>query len=309
MRALVANPGLETKAELREAPEPEPGPGEALIEVIAISINRGELHRLNSAAEGWRPGWDVSGVVILPAADGSGPPAGTRVAAIVNGAGWAERVAVPTRQLAVLPEKVTHGAAAALPVAALTALRILGKGGRLLGRRVLITGASGGVGRFAIQLAAMAGARITAVVGGPGRAQGLEALGAEQVVMGIEAMAGLEPQDFVMESAGGPSLATALKRLRPGATLVTFGNSSWQDVVYQSTDFYFTHDAVIRGFTLFSDFPADPPARDLAFLLDLVAAGRLDPQVALELRWTDFATAFTALRDRRVAGKAVLHLG
>src|SRR6202008_775002 len=93
-------------------------------------------------------GWDIAGVVERAAADGSGPPEGARVVGLVWTGGWSERAAVPTRQLAELPDAVSFEQAATLPVAGLTALHALQIGGFCLGKRVLVIGASGGVGRF-----------------------------------------------------------------------------------------------------------------------------------------------------------------
>src|SRR5579864_9537561 len=186
MKALVNTPKGPAPVELRELPEPEPAPHEALIAVKAFSLNRGELTLMRIRPEGWRPGQDISGVVMRAAADGSGPKEGTRVVGLMDWHGWAERAAVSTHRLAALPEQVSFAAAAALPVAGLTALRTLRHGAPLLGRRVLITGAAGGVGNLAVQLAAHSGARVTAVVGGPERAAVLDGLGATEIVTNID---------------------------------------------------------------------------------------------------------------------------
>jgi len=79
MLALVNTPSAATPVELREVAEPEPGPDEAIVEVRAFSLNRGELALLAGRAEGWRPGQDIAGVVVQAAADGGGPKKGTRV--------------------------------------------------------------------------------------------------------------------------------------------------------------------------------------------------------------------------------------
>src|SRR5262249_58845834 len=103
--------------------------------------------------------------------------------------GWAERAIVPSHRMAALPDNVSFAAAASLPVAGLTALRTLRHGAPLLGKRVLITGAAGGVGNLAVQLAARSGARGTAVVGNAERARVLDRLGAAEVVTTIDAPA------------------------------------------------------------------------------------------------------------------------
>ena len=93
--------------EIREVPEPRPAPNEALVDVRALSLNRGELRLMQTRPEGWRPGQDISAVVLEQAADGSGPAAGTRVVALTDNAGWAQRAAVPAHRMAALPEERT----------------------------------------------------------------------------------------------------------------------------------------------------------------------------------------------------------
>src|SRR5256886_17611566 len=110
------------------------------------------------AVAGWRPGWDLAGELERAAADGSGPRVGARVVGLLPEGAWAERVAAPTHALAALPDKVTFAQAATLPVARLTALYALSKRGPLLGRRVLATGATGGVGAFSLRRARPAAA-------------------------------------------------------------------------------------------------------------------------------------------------------
>src|ERR1700689_4122681 len=158
MLALVNTPNGKAPVELRQVPEPAPSLREALVAVQAFSLNRGELRSFRNNEEGWIPGQDISGSVLQQAAEGSGPPAGARIVALMDEFGWAERAAVPTRRVAVLPDTVSFVAAAALPVAGLTALRTLRHGAPLLGKRVLITGAAGGVGHLAVQLPARSGA-------------------------------------------------------------------------------------------------------------------------------------------------------
>src|SRR6516225_10665386 len=145
MLAVVNTPNGSAPVEIREVPEPQPAANEAVVEVRAFSLNRGELRLFQARPEGWRPGQDVSGVVVRSAANGSDPKIGERVVALTDNAGWAERAAVPTHRMAVLPDNVLLEEAAALPVAGLTALRTLRHGAPLLGKRVLITGAAGGV--------------------------------------------------------------------------------------------------------------------------------------------------------------------
>src|SRR2546422_186277 len=144
-RAVVVDPEAPGRLVIKPVPDPMPDRDEAIVRVRAISLNRGEVRRAGMAAAGWRPGWDLAGEVERAAADGSGPRAGARVVGMLGEGAWAERVAVPTHALAELPEKVTFSQAATFPVAGLTALYSLAKGGLLLDRRVLVTGATGEV--------------------------------------------------------------------------------------------------------------------------------------------------------------------
>ena len=224
MLGLVTTMNEKAPVELRELSEPRPQRNEAVVTVHAFSLNRGELRSIRNNGEGWVPGQDVAGVVLKQAEDGSGPPVGSRVVALTDEFAWAQRVAVPGHRMTVLPDNVSFAQAATLPVAGLTALRTLRHGAPLLGKHVLITGAAGGVGTIAVQLAARSGARVTAVVGRQERASGLKELGAREVIEGIERVQGRF--GLILESAGGASLSQAIKLVEPKGTVVVYGNSS-----------------------------------------------------------------------------------
>jgi NADPH:quinone reductase len=303
MRSLVSTPSGPGPAEIQEVDEPVPQAGEALIEVRAASINRGEL-RLLPDRPGWRPGQDVSGVVIRSAADGGGPPVGSRVVAAVDGGGWAERVPAPTNRLAVLPDNVGFEAAATLPVAGLTALRALRAAGPLLGLRVLVTGASGGVGRFAVQLGRLGGAEVTAAAASPERSAGLSELGAAHVMHDGEELTGAF--EAVLEAVGGPSLERSLHALAPGGVVVLYGGAGGAPARVGLSDFSGGRGR-IECFRIY-ETGVDTFGRDLGFLASLIDSGRLEPQIGLEVSWRELGTAVAALRDRKVNGKAVLRI-
>jgi NADPH2:quinone reductase len=146
----------------------------------------------------------------VAAAEGSGPPVGTRVVFLANWGSWSELVAVPTHRVAPIPDDVSFAQAAALPVAGLTALRALRSGGPVLHRRVLVTvtGASGGIGHFAVQLAQAAGGRVTALVSGLHRIDVIRELGIEDTEVGGG------PFDLVVDGVGGQVLVEAVEALR-----------------------------------------------------------------------------------------------
>jgi NADPH:quinone reductase-like Zn-dependent oxidoreductase len=298
MRAIVATPEGPTWTERREVPAPEPAADETLVAVRAFAVNRGELVLLRMRGGGWRPGQDVAGEVVQAAADGSGPAVGAPVAGLVDWEGWAESVAVPAHRLATVPDGVDIAQAAALPMAGTTALGLVRHGGPLLGARVLVTGASGGVGHLAVQLAALAGARVTAVAARRGEA--LASLEGVTVVGAVDAEPG--PYDLVLEAVGGDTLRAAIERVAPGGTVVTYGNSSREPTTIDFLAFG-RDEAMLR--TYFSARHEHDAGRRLAVLLDLCATGRLHVEIGSGESWDRLDDALDALSARRFAGKAV----
>jgi len=306
-RAVVVDPEAPGRLVIQPVAEPVTDRSEALVRVRAISLNRGEVRRSGTAAAGWRPGWDLAGLVERPAADGSGPRAGARVVGLLPEGAWAERVAVPGHALAELPDKVTFSQAATFPVAGLTALHGLGKGGLLLGRRVLVTGATGGVGDFAVQLARLGGAHVTASARRADQASALRQLGAHEVVVGDD----IPPSpkyDLIIESVGGRTLGTALAALERGGVCVTLGVSASAEVTFDTRTFFAAGRGTLYGFYLFTELGSEPASVGLRRLADLVAAGQLAPHISLERPWAEISQVAQDLMARRFPGKAVLTL-
>ncbi|MFI9808630.1 zinc-binding dehydrogenase [Streptomyces sp. NPDC052301] len=306
MKALLPTGRAEEPVGFGEVDQPRPAAGEAVVKVEAFSVNRGEMLQLDGVlAGGERPGKDIAGLVVQAAADGTGPQVGQRVVGHPPAGGWAEYVAVPTDALAVLPQVVSTVTAAALPLAGLAALRLLRAAGCVSGHRVLITGASGGVGHYFTELAVGAGTKVTAVTATPERGRRLAELGAE-VIHHLDDACG--PYHVVLESIGGPSTAQALSLLRPRGRMIWFGQASGEPACLNFFDFF----AGPRSATVqhFHYLDADEPfGTDLDALVRLVAEGRLHPEIGRTEDWGGTAEVLADLRDRRIRGNAVLTLG
>jgi NADPH:quinone reductase-like Zn-dependent oxidoreductase len=304
MLALVARGTGRIELDLREVDEPEPKPNQAVVEARAFSLNRGEVRALAALAAGRLPGWDVAGVVARAAADGSGPAVGTRVIGLARYGAWAQRVAVGTDLLAPIPDRLGDAAAAAIPMAGLTAWRALNVPEILDGKRVLVTGAAGGVGGFAVQLATHLGADVTGVAGREDRATGLRDLGCDDVVIGMPEGGEF---DVILESVGGQSLAQAFRLVARRGWVISFGVSSGDDVTFDPGTFFRKGGARLYGMSIFDELARNASGvRDLGYLAEAVAHGTIDARVGLEASWRDVGGAIDQLLARQVPGKAVL---
>lgn len=317
MRALVTSPD-QPYVRMADVPEPTPDRDEAVIEVRAVSVNRGELVSLPnfwdvrvdgstmSEPLGSVPGYEMAGVVTAAAADGSGPAVGDRVAGFPARGTWAQYACCHTTLLGRIPDDVTFEQAATLPVAGQTAYRSLRRGDFLLGKRVLITGAAGGVGTFAIQLAKLAGAHVTGIARSADRREQIRELGADTT------WSSLSPQgdrefDLIMEAVGGESLGAAFARVAKRGTIVQYGEASLAPITFPA-GLYATMPGVrYEPFLLYPDLQGDfSGTATLELLATFVACGQLRPVIADVLTWTDAATALDRLRERSYVGKIVL---
>jgi NADPH:quinone reductase len=312
VRAIVVDPSSEGRLTLRDVALPPAAPDDVTIRVKAISLNRGEVNRALSQSEaGARPGWDFAGVVEEPAADRSGPPAGTRVVGMLPTGAWAERLRAPSHAVAALPEGVTDAQAATLPVAGLTALHALRQGGLLLGRKVLVDGATGGVGHLAVQLAATAGAEVFGHVRRAEQAAMIREWCGERVIVApdLRAAASSGPYHLILDSIGGSALSAALTMLQPNGTCVTFGVSAAPTTTLESGAFFRQGGVRLYGLILFHELrQVEPAGQGLAVLAREVALGRLRPHIEIEAPWTDIASIARRLIAREFVGKAVLHV-
>jgi NADPH:quinone reductase-like Zn-dependent oxidoreductase len=302
--ALIREEHHDPPVALREVSEPEPAPNEALVDVYASSLNRGELALLAARPDGWRPGQDIAGVIAQPAASGEGPPVGSRIVGLVESAGWSQRVAVPVARLAELDDAVSFEQAATLGLAGRTALRAVRLAGPLLGRTVLVLGAGGGVGHLAVQLAAVGGARVTAQLRDPARATEFIDVGAERVVTADQLETAMF--DVVLDGVGGAWLQRAIDAIRPEGTIVLLGATEPKPAELTLLDFIGHEGARILTYFSYASGDEASIGADLATLAELVARGRLRPAVDVVTDWHHADQALTALGAGQVTGKAVL---
>lgn len=309
MRALFVDHSAASGLRLGHAPDPSPAPHQALVRVTATSLNYGEVRvGIQNAPDGAVPGWDAAGIVERAAADGTGPAVGTPVVTIGADGGWAELRAVDTALTGVIPEGAEHGAVSTVPVAGASALRALHRLGPLLGRRVLVTGATGGTGRYAVRLARLGGAQVVASTGDPdAHGDSLREQGAHEVVAGPSRVTGRV--DGVVDLVGGQQLVDAYAVLAEHGTLVAVGHSAHQDEVLPYGALFGDGERHNRSVVSFFLLACTGLGRDLSWLAEQVAAGRIQPRIAWRGGWGDVGTAVDALLGRRLHGKAVLDLG
>ncbi len=297
MKALLVDPADPTGFSLGEVNEPVAGPGQVLIEAHYASLNRSDL---DDPRPGGVPGRDVAGIVLKSSR--GGPDVGTRVLALAEGA-FAAKVVADVESLAEVPDDVDLATAATLPVAGLAAMQALRAGlldAPLKGARVLVTGASGAVGRFAVQLSAYGGAETVALVGDRGRADEISRLGADEIVTDLSDVD--EPVDLVLETVGGATLVAAWGLLAANGVVQCIGASSGQPATFPSAAL------AGRARTLSSFLIAPPIAPDLQALVRLVADDSLQVHIAWRGPLSRVAEAADALKHRRLGGKAVLDL-
>jgi NADPH:quinone reductase-like Zn-dependent oxidoreductase len=302
IRAFVPDIQAPARIRLDSVPAPTAGPGQVVVAPHAVSVNRGETFVLEQPPADWRPGKDVAGRVTAVGHGVEHLQVGQRVVAHPEQAGWAERVAVAVDRVALLPDSVDFATAAPLGLAALTALRLTRVTGPLAARRILLTGASGGVGHTFVQLAAAHGALVTAVTADPERGARLLELGAAEVVHDIDAAAG--PFDIAIESTGGTSPGKAWARLSQHGHLVWFGQASREPAVLDFLDWRGATSGTIRRFHYAAD--TTPVSDDLAALVRLVSAGRLQVEIGWTGDWQRLPGALQDLLERRIRGNAVL---
>ena len=221
--------------------------------------------------------------------------------------GFAELVSVPTPDVAEIPDGVSFTDAAALPVAGLTALYSLERCERLLGSNVLITGASGGVGVFACQLAVQMGANVYGQIRHTKHEPLIASTGATPVLTTDGATVSEHgPFRSIIDGVGGSLLSNVLPSLSEDGRAVLYGFTENKNTEIGIADLIFTGAGRIDGFYLFRETQFESCAKGLARLSHLVDAGRLDCHVKVTQDWSKVGPVADDLSQRRFAGKAIL---
>ena len=300
---------------MAEVDKPSPDAGEVLVKVLAVSVNAADWHVLRGkplfsrATLGLlRPKQKILGVDVAGRVEGvgggvTGFKAGDEVYAnlLDHGyGGFADYVSVPADAMSLKPPSLSFEEAAAVPMAAVTALQGLRRHGELQsGQEVLINGASGGVGSFAVQLATASGAEVTAVTS----TRNLElvgSLGADHVVdyTTTDALGSGRRYDRILDTVGNRSVSDLRGGLASGGKAAVTGFTSLAKLLGVS----------LGGGKDVAMVQAHVTATDLEWLSELVAAGTLRPQIDRRYRFADLPAAIAYLEQGRAKGKVVVEV-
>ncbi len=295
---------------LSEVAAPKPAEGQVLVEIRAASVNAAEWRsmRLGIVPKSRIYGADVSGVVASVGPGVETLKVGDGVVGDLSGCGsgaFAEYVAVPESVLTRKPASLSHETCAAFPMAAVTALQALRDAGGLgPGQRVLVNGASGGVGSFAVQLVKHWGAEATAVCG-PGNAERVKALGADSVIdyrsEGLDSRG--DAYDLILAVHGSYPLALYKRLLAPGGRCVIVGGSLSQ--VFRGI---FFGPLLSLGSRKLKVLVARPSPADLSFVLGLAAEGKIAADIEKVWAFSELPAALDYVGSGHARGKQVIRI-
>lgn len=298
----------------QEHPDPEPGPGEVLVSVAAAGVNSADLLQRRGfypAPPGWPadiPGLEFAGEVAKLGPGTDRYSVGDRVMAICGGGGQAERVVVPESSLLPVPDQTPWNEAGGFPEAFSTAYDALFTQAHLSeGERLLISGAAGGVGTAAVQLAHAAGANVVASVRSATQHEQVRSLGADEVI-DPDQVGDHGPYDVSLELVGGPGVATVLPLLAIGARVVVIGVGAGAKVEINLLSLMGSR-STIGGSTLRARTAHEKAAVARAveeFALPLLARGRVRVPVAATVPMASVGGAYERFAAGGKFGKIVL---
>ena len=329
MRAIVVDEfGPPERLQVGEMPSPRPGPGEVLVEVHMAPVNYVDLLVVGGTYQSlpacpFIPGKGPAGVVTALGPGVTVPRVGDRVLAMAEQGGYAELTAVGADQCYRLPPRMSFVEAASLSLVYDTAWFALRERARLApGETVLVLGASGGVGQAAVQLARAIGARVLAGVSRPEKAAAARAAGAQTVIdlssenlretLREQVWAATDGRgaDVILDPLGGDVFAAALRVLAWCGRLVVIGFAAGH-IPTVKANYLLLKNIEVSGLQV-SDYRKRRPtqmAACFADIFELYEQGRIKPAPAEIFPLDQAAEALAAVRDRRVAGRAVLRLG
>jgi NADPH:quinone reductase len=298
----------------RERPDPAPADDELLVAVRAAGVNSADLAQARGAypaPPGYPqdiPGLELAGEVLSVGGRVTRYAPGDRVMALVGGGAQATRATVPETHALPVPPGVSWAEAGGYPEGFFTAFDALFGQARLaLGERVLVTGAAGGVGTAAVQLAAIAGAHVVAAVRDPGRRAVVAELGAAQIV-GLEEAGDHGPYDVVLELVGAAGLDAALPALTTRGRVVVIGVGAGARLDLDLHLLMRTR-AQLRGSTLRARSRAEKAmltAEVERRLVPLLADGRLRVPIYQTFAMSDAVRAYGLFAAPGKLGKIVL---
>jgi putative PIG3 family NAD(P)H quinone oxidoreductase len=322
MRAVVVpSPGGPESLVLTDLPDPEPGPGEVVVDVVASAVNRADtLQRM-----GFYPpppgasdvlGLECSGRIRSIGPDVAGWSAGDEVCALLAGGGYAEQVVVPAGQLMPVPAGVTLEHAAALPEVACTVwANVFMAAGLAPGNTFLVHGGAGGIGTFAIQLASTLGARVFATAGSGDKQELCVRLGAERAINYrdedfVEILTGVGGADVILDNMGAAYLGRNVQALAPEGRLVVIGMQGGTRAELDIAALLTKRAAVIA--TSLRARPSAQKASICAAVVEhvwpLVADGKVGAVVTTEFALADAAEAHTLMESGEHTGKILLRV-
>jgi NADPH:quinone reductase-like Zn-dependent oxidoreductase len=295
---------------LTEIEKPVPIAGQVLVKIHSVSLNAADYRsmQMGIGPKSGIFGADIAGLVEAVGPDAKKFQVGDSVfgdLSVSDFGGLAEYVAAPENLLAVKPDSVSFEQAAAVPMASLTALQGLrNKGGIKPGHRVLLIGASGGVGLFATQIAKYFGAHVTAVCS-PKNAELVTSLGMDVVFDYTQnKLSSLQGKfDIILAINGNYSLITYRKLLAPGGSCVMVGGA-----LSQIARFFLLGPLLSIGNRKMNILAAKASAEDLTMIMKLVEEGRIRPVIDRRYSLPEAGDAFEYLKAGHAAGKVVINI-
>jgi NADPH:quinone reductase len=305
--------------EWRELPDPEPGPGDLLVEIAAAGLNYIDTYHRSGLYQVSLPytlGLEGSGTVIEVGADVTGYAVGDRVAWASTAGSCAERIAVPATGVMKVPNDVSFEIAAAVPLQGMTAHYLMMDAYELAaGEKCLVHAGAGGTGLLLIQIAKLIGAEVFTTVGSDEKAELAKAAGADHVILyrqvdfaeAVEAIAGTRPLDVVYDGVGKTVFKQSLSLLRRRGMMVTFGNASGPVDPISPLELSANGSLYLTRPTLFH-YTTTPEEiqRRADDLFGWIEAGKLEVRVGAKYDLQEAAEAHRALEGRQTTGKVLL---